>query len=137
RDFHVTGVQTCALPISVASGGADSAISRRSPAPPLVNDALALDLPGLRPAEAVVRAVSAQTHRELVHRLEWVRPFSGRAVRSRVLIVSEPGRVPESQIHPLSFYGRELAGSGVEIREVSLKTFDAFPARAQIGRAHV
>lgn len=117
----------------VASGGADSAISSRFGAPPLASDAFVPDVPGLRHAEAVLRAVSAQTHRELVHRLEWVRPFSTRASRSRVLIVSEPGRVPESQIHPLLFYGRELGSAHVEVREISVKVFEASPSRAPHG----
>jgi hypothetical protein len=67
------------------------------------------------------------------YRRHRARPFSG-AARLRVLLLSEPNRISQSQVFPFHFYGKELFERWRhELREIQTSAFEKAPDRAPAG----
>ena len=80
--------------------------------------------------EGLLRAFRWHAARLLPNPFGLGRPFSN-AKRRRVLMLSEPGSIPQSQVFPFHFYQREIfARWQHELREVSTAVFETAPENA-------
>lgn len=101
-----------------------SRITEQAPSawPPCWGDSLS--------SNALLRTAKVLVQRKL--RQAWGRPapFSQSPGR-RVLLLTEPGPIPQSQVFPFHFYAAELARRwGVQIREMATQAFEARPDAA-------
>lgn len=81
-------------------------------------------------ADGILRHLRWHASTKLLEKIGWRRGFS-RLKRKRVLFLSEPGSISQSQVFPFHFYERELfARWRHELRELPTAEFEAAPEKA-------